>query len=93
MGGKNFRLQIWFEGHVQGVGFRYKANFIAKGYDVSGFVRNLDDGRVHLLACGAEREVREYAAELKRAMADVIKKAEEYADFTDLKYKGFTIEL
>ena len=93
MGEKTFRLQVWFEGRVQGVGFRYKANFLAQGYDVSGFVRNLDDGRVHLTACGDEREARAYVAELGRVMADFIKKTEEYADFTDLKYKGFNIEL
>ena len=52
MDSDRYRLQIWYGGHVQGVGFRFKAAQIAKGYDVSGFVRNLDDGRVHLAAVG-----------------------------------------
>ena len=46
---EKFRKQVWFEGRVQGVGFRYKAHQIATAYDVAGFVKNLDDGRVHLM--------------------------------------------
>ncbi|MFP4203781.1 MAG: acylphosphatase, partial [Opitutales bacterium] len=47
----------WFEGHVQGVGFRYQTTSVARGFDVTGTVRNLPDGRVHLYAEGAEDEV------------------------------------
>ena len=50
-------LQIFYEGNVQGVGFRYSVRQIAKGFDVTGFVRNLDDGRVELMAAGEEDEV------------------------------------
>ena len=39
-------LQVFYEGHVQGVGFRFIVRHIAKGFDVIGWVRNLPDGRV-----------------------------------------------
>ncbi|MGC1480103.1 MAG: acylphosphatase [Chthoniobacterales bacterium] len=39
-----------YEGRVQGVGFRYTVKSIAQGFDVTGTVRNLPDGRVELLA-------------------------------------------
>jgi len=42
---------------VQGVGFRYTVRQLAKGYDVIGWVRNLPDGRVELLAGGQSEEV------------------------------------
>ena len=45
-----FQLNCWFEGHVQGVGFRYQTICVAKGFEVTGFVHNLVDGRVHLLS-------------------------------------------
>jgi acylphosphatase len=53
-------IQVFFEGNVQGVGFRYTVRHLAKGFDVTGSVRNLRDGRVELLATGEEDEVRAF---------------------------------
>jgi acylphosphatase len=53
-------LQVFYEGHVQGVGFRYTVRHIAKGFDVTGWVRNLPDGRVELQLTGDEGEVRAF---------------------------------
>ena len=47
--------QVFYEGRVQGVGFRFTVKQIARGFDIVGWVRNLDDGRVEL-QCGGERE-------------------------------------
>jgi acylphosphatase len=49
-------VQVFYEGNVQGVGFRWSVRHIAKGFDVTGSVRNLRDGRVELLAAGEEEE-------------------------------------
>jgi acylphosphatase len=38
--------QVFYSGRVQGVGFRYTVKQIASGYEITGFVRNLPDGRV-----------------------------------------------
>ena len=43
------RRRVYFSGRVQGVGFRYTAERIAKGFKVRGYVRNLPDGRVELV--------------------------------------------
>ena len=53
-------IQVFYEGNVQGVGFRYSVRKIAKGFDIIGSVRNLRDGRVELLATGEEEEVRAF---------------------------------
>lgn len=53
-------IQVFYEGNVQGVGFRYTAKQIATGFDVTGAVRNLPDGRVELHATGEVDEVRAF---------------------------------
>jgi len=50
-------IRATYEGKVQGVGFRASVLTLAKGYDVTGWVRNLHDGRVELSANGEDDEV------------------------------------
>ena len=47
---------MFISGDVQGVGFRYRANYAAKSLGLTGFVRNLYDGRVVIEVQG-EREL------------------------------------
>jgi acylphosphatase len=51
------RVTVFYSGRVQGVGFRATVRYIARGYDVTGMVRNLPDGRVELIAEGAKAEL------------------------------------
>ena len=53
-------MQVFFSGHVQGVGFRYTAEHVARHFEITGFVRNLDDGRVELFAEGEENVLRDF---------------------------------
>lgn len=48
--------QVYYSGKVQGVGFRYAVKRIAGGFEVTGWVRNLPDGRVELQAMSHEEE-------------------------------------
>lgn len=48
--------RVFYEGHVQGVGFRYMVKNLARGFDVAGTVRNLPDGRVQLEAASWDAE-------------------------------------
>jgi acylphosphatase len=48
---------VIFEGRVQGVGFRYAVKELAKGFEVRGWVKNLPDGTVELLAAGEADEL------------------------------------
>lgn len=58
-------MQVFYEGRVQGVGFRYTARRVASGFDVAGYVRNLPDGRVELVASGETDEVDDFLAAVR----------------------------
>jgi acylphosphatase len=60
------RLTVYYSGLVQGVGFRYTAHSLARGYEVTGAVRNLVDGRVELVVEGARDELEAF----RRAVQD-----------------------
>jgi acylphosphatase len=57
-------LQVFYEGHVQGVGFRFTVRHIAKGFDITGWIRNLPDGRVELQVTGDDEEVRAFVDQI-----------------------------
>jgi acylphosphatase len=86
-----FQLNCWYEGHVQGVGFRYQALQVAKAFEVTGEVRNLMDGRVYLLAEGKEDEVRAFAAEVAEELSSYIKTSEAKSGLGVRLHKGFKI--
>ena len=65
-----------FSGRVQGVGFRFTTRSVAGLFAVTGFVRNLRDGRVELVAEGERRELEKFLARIKREMPGLISDAE-----------------
>lgn len=54
------RLQASFSGTVQGVGFRYTTERIARHFEVTGYVRNLSNGNVELVAEGEEAVLKDF---------------------------------
>jgi len=60
------RHTVYYTGHVQGVGFRYTVCSVARGYGVTGYVRNLPDGQVEMVAEAS----REDLAMLSREISD-----------------------
>lgn len=64
--GSRTAMKALINGRVQGVGFRYFTRGLGRQYDLKGYVRNLPDGSVEVLAIG-EREVLEgFIADLRR---------------------------
>ncbi len=53
-------LHVIFAGLVQGVGFRYFVKRKADEFGVKGFVRNLADGTVEVVAEGDEQTLRKF---------------------------------
>ena len=60
-------MKIFYSAHVQGIGFRYTAKAVVAGFEVSGTVRNLPDGRVELIAEGSREELEGFRAAIYNA--------------------------
>ena len=59
------RLNIFYSGRVQGVGFRYAVKTVAAGFEITGLVRNLVDGRVELVAEGTRAELEAFCTAIR----------------------------
>jgi acylphosphatase len=86
------RLNILYSGYVQGVGFRYMVKSIAMGFEVTGTVRNLSDGRVELLAEGAKDEMEAFRQAIRDSEAGRFVRQEiiSWAEATN-EFAGFEI--
>lgn len=88
---ERIRREFWFAGRVQGVGFRYTVSRIAREFEVSGTVRNLNDGRVHLVAEGLAEEVSGFVDEICEEMEGYIRGVEDTEAAPPRGEKGFRI--
>lgn len=64
--------RVFFSGHVQGVGFRYTSCQVARRFEVTGYVKNLPDGRVELLCEGLPEETVRFVDAVYQALNDFI---------------------
>jgi len=60
------RFFILFSGRVQGVGFRYTVTHIAYRYNLTGYVRNLDNGNVEVQIQGNDDDIDAFLNDLLR---------------------------
>ncbi|MBN3033003.1 MAG: acylphosphatase [Candidatus Saganbacteria bacterium] len=68
------RLAVIFSGTVQGVGFRFTAERFANDYGVKGYVRNLPNGNVELVAEAEEKTLRDFLRAIVEELGNVIDK-------------------
>lgn len=86
------QLHILVEGVVQGVGFRYFVEKNATRLSLTGFARNLYDGRVEVLVEGDESVLKQFLEIVKQgpAFSNVVKTDVEWADASG-RYNVFNI--
>ena len=58
------RRHYYISGSVQGVGFRYRAKYAARGLGITGYVKNLYDGRVEMEVQGERDSISRMFAEI-----------------------------
>ncbi len=85
---------IFIYGVVQGVGFRYYTQHEAKKLGLEGYVRNLDDGGVEVVACGDATQLDKLQAWLKQGgprSARIEKILSEPKPVGDIEFHGFQV--
>ena len=90
---KETRLHLNFLGAVQGVGFRFTVKRIAEQYEVTGFVRNLSNGRVEVVAEGDREIVKIFMDTIcSSSLCDYIRSIEKEWQPATGEYSGFNIK-
>jgi acylphosphatase len=82
---------VHYSGRVQGVGFRVTASLIAKSFDVTGWVKNLPDGRVALWAEGESDEVHAFLAEVRARMGGCVHDEQRQAQEAAGRFRSFSV--
>jgi len=85
------RRACYFSGRVQGVGFRYTAQNVAMQHDVSGYVKNLPDGRVELVMEGPDRDMDEIVEEISRRLEGHIRDTQSCESPATGEFQQFSI--
>jgi acylphosphatase len=89
---KMIRRTTHFSGNVQGVGFRFTARLLAQRYPaVRGYVRNLPDGRVELVAEGEVSDIDKLLADIDRQMEGYVKKRTDQDSPWTGEFKDFSV--
>lgn len=90
---KPIRRDMFFSGLVQGVGFRYTTAQVAARFAVTGYVQNLSDGRVKVVAEGTPGELGRFRDAIDQAMTGHIKTASVSETPATNEFPGFAIAL
>lgn len=81
---------LYYYGRVQGVGFRYTAQALAERFALAGYVRNLRNGSVELVAQGEPDQVGDFLKAVATQLAGYIERTTE-SEETPGDYRGFQI--
>ena len=87
------RREVLFAGRVQGVGFRYTTRNIASRFTVTGYVQNLPDGRVRLVAEGEAEEIERFVAAISAEMARHIHGVQQTESDPRGEFIGFDVRM
>jgi acylphosphatase len=87
------RLEVFFSGRVQGVGFRYMTVRAARALGLHGYVRNLADGRVHAVAEGPPDALDNLMDSLRREFVGYISDVSETRAAATGEFRGFEVRI
>ena len=86
------QLHAFYSGRVQGVGFRFTAMYIAQEMNVAGWVKNLSDARVEVVAEAEEDILLEFLSRLEHKFCRYIQDKDIDWQPASGKFIGFKLE-
>lgn len=87
------RIHIWVRGRVQGVGFRAFAQHSGAQLDLTGWVRNVGDDRVEIVAEGSHESLERFAEEMKSGpRAGYVEEAKVEWEAAQGEFKNFSVK-
>jgi len=78
------KIKVTVSGTIQNVGYRAKVIGIARAFGLTGFIQNLEDGRVRIIAESKNGDFEKFidAIRIKNTLIDVLDVEVKYADAT-----------
>jgi len=86
------QIHAYYTGRVQGIGFRFTAENVAQQMGVNGWVKNLRDGRVEIIAEAQEETLRKFLEKLSKDFAQYIQDVEVEWGAPSENFNGFGVE-
>ena len=86
------QAHLFYSGTVQGIGFRYTVERFASGLKLTGWVRNLPDGRVEILVEGHKEDIEKLTQQVDARFAGYIKEKKFSFILPEGKFKDFQIK-
>lgn len=86
------QIHVYYTGRVQGVGFRFTSQDLAKELGVTGWVKNLRDGRVKITAEAEEETLKDFLQRINHYFSRYIQDADIEWQAATGEFKDFGIE-
>ena len=85
------RRTVYYRGTVHGVGFRYTTQRVASRFAVTGYVQNLPDGRVLVVAEGEQLELDRFLAAVMDHLGHYVIDVDASVHPAENHFRGFEI--
>jgi acylphosphatase len=86
------QIHVYYIGSVQGVGFRFTSEDVAGKLGICGWVKNLRDGRVEVLAEAEEGVLKDFLEKIKQYFPNCIQEEQVEWNQPTGEFKDFKIE-
>ncbi|MCD6459524.1 acylphosphatase [bacterium] len=86
------RVCVYYEGRVQGVGFRFSVCSIVRDYNLNGYVENLPDGRVAVIVEGMTSQILDFLEKVENCHLKnyIFNSKREWNEFSN-QFKSFSV--